>query len=202
MKIQRDDFKSILNVVKPGLAKKEILEQTTHFVFTGEEVFTYNDKICISHPFKTDFSCSVVADDLIRILNGMKSEELEIFCKDNQLQIKGGKERGGLVSYPEGQINALVSSLGIKDLLKKRWSFLPKGFSKGLSLCIFSASKDITHGVLSGILVRDDSIISMDDLRISRYTLDESVPNAFIIPGSSAAELAAFPATKYLLTNS
>lgn len=202
MKIEKDNFKRVLNIIKPGLAKKEILEQTTHFIFTGEELFTYNDKICVSHPFKTDFACSVIADDLIRILNGMKSKEIEVFYDTNQLRIEAKKERAGLFTFPEGQISTLVASLGIKDLLKRRWRFLPNDFSRGLSLCIFSASRDITHGILAGILVEGGLVTSTDDLRISRYSLDSKVHDSFIIPVSSAVELVGFSPKKYLLTDS
>ena len=62
MKIEREELLKVLSAIRPGLAKKDIVEQATHFIFTGQEVLTYNDQICISYPFETDFECSVPAD--------------------------------------------------------------------------------------------------------------------------------------------
>ena len=64
--------------MKPGLAKKEIIDRSTHFVFSGSEVLTYNDQICISHPLKLDFVCSVPADDFFRIITNMDGDTLDI----------------------------------------------------------------------------------------------------------------------------
>ena len=36
MKVNRQKLVSILSAIKPGLAKKQIVEEAAHFIFTGE----------------------------------------------------------------------------------------------------------------------------------------------------------------------
>ena len=43
MKINRSKLLDILQIIKPGLANKEIVEQSTHFIFSGENISTYNE---------------------------------------------------------------------------------------------------------------------------------------------------------------
>ena len=45
MKIETSKFKTALDVVKPALASKEIIEQTTSFAFINGTVVAYNDEI-------------------------------------------------------------------------------------------------------------------------------------------------------------
>ena len=39
-----------LEAVRPGLANKEMIEQSTSFAFMKDRVVTYNDEISISYP--------------------------------------------------------------------------------------------------------------------------------------------------------
>ena len=75
MKIKKLELINILQRVKPGLAKRDVIEQFTHFIFTGESVITYNDEICISHPLKTDFVCSAKSEEFFKAI--LKRSEVD-----------------------------------------------------------------------------------------------------------------------------
>ncbi len=53
MQIKREELMDVLVRVKPGLANSEIIEQSTHFIFDKDTIRTYNDKITITHSFKS-----------------------------------------------------------------------------------------------------------------------------------------------------
>jgi len=43
MLIKTEDFKKILQTIKPAISKREVVEQSTHFIFTGTDATAYND---------------------------------------------------------------------------------------------------------------------------------------------------------------
>ena len=66
MEVNKEELLKILIAVKPALSKKEILLQMSHIIFTGEDVATFNDTLCIIHPYKTDFKCSVQGEEFYK----------------------------------------------------------------------------------------------------------------------------------------
>ena len=70
MKINKVELQEALEKVKPGLASRELIEQSTSFAFMGDRVVTYNDEISISHPVKNlDVTGAVKAQTLYAFLN-------------------------------------------------------------------------------------------------------------------------------------
>lgn len=199
MKIKRLEFIDVLAAVRPGLAKREIIEQATHFIFTGTEVVAYNDYICISHPLKTDFKCTVDADKLYKVLAGIDAEQIDISVDKGEFKISAKKTKSGLSSFKEGKILEYIQGLGLKEKDKK-WKKLPEGFIEGLFLCMFSASTDMTHGILTCIYLDGEDMVASDDLRISWYKMAGSIDRKMFIPVQSAVELVKFPVVEYAVT--
>ena len=88
MKVKKSELVDALSKVKPGLAKKEIVEQATHFIFSQGEIITFNDQISIMHPFDCDFDFSVKGEEFFKIVSGITEEEIDLSLKDNTLHIK------------------------------------------------------------------------------------------------------------------
>ena len=127
MKINTKEFIRVLNLIKPALGDKAIVEITTHFVFTGENVITYNDKISIIHPFETDFKCTVSADPLYKVLSKIKDETIEVILEENELKIISSNVKSGLVVNIDGSEITLPVGLDID----KKWKNLPTDFLDG-----------------------------------------------------------------------
>lgn len=202
MKITKSEILNVLQKVKPALAKKDIVEQFTHFIFTGEEVMTFNDEICISHPFKTDFKCSARAEDLYKALNGIKETEVDISVKDDQLIIKSGKTKAGMSTSVERKAEELIAALELESLAQS-WITIadPEEFCKGAFLSMFSASSDMTQGVLTCVCIEGDRMVSSDEIRISFFQMDKPTELKVLIPARNVAELVKFPVTEYVLTD-
>jgi len=199
MKIKRQVLVDILAAVKPGLAKKAIVEQSTHFVMTGNEVITYNDRICISHPFKTDFHCSVSAEELYKILVGISHEEIDFEFKDQKIHIKGKGFNAGLATDTGENILKMVGLLDLKEAneIKKP---LPVDFIEAITMCMFSASKDLTNPGMACLLVENQYVASTDDLRISEYKMKSKMDCSILLPASSAVELVRFAVDQYVVS--
>lgn len=204
MKIDKKNLVKVLQKAKPGLAKKAIIEQFTHFIFTGTHVMTYNDEICICCPFPTDFQCSVKAEDLWKIVNGIKEEGLDIKLEESQLVIRSGKTQAGLSTVVDKDAEEMIALLKLGEV-EDKWSEFPdegKDFLYGASLCMFSASKDMTKGIATCIHVNDTRIESSDAIRISMYELKEPLKIETLIPARNILELTSFNITHYYLTDS
>ncbi len=204
MKISTEHLLTVLKIVKPGLAKREIIDKSTHFIFSGSDVLTYNDRICISYPLKTDFECSVPAAEFFKIVSNMEENEIDIVLKDDKLFLKGTKARSCYTTFSQENIAAikkLISALNLKSL-KNKWKPLPKDFVDGLKLTMFSASQDLSFGALNNVSVQNNVLISSDNNRVSYYQMKSSTDKEFLIPLSSVVELVNFPVDRFVLSES
>ena len=92
MKINKETLKQALEIVKPGLANKEIMEQSTSFAFIDDKVVTYNDEICISHPVPDIGIKGVIkAEEMYNFLGKVKTEEITVTQEENEIVLKSGR---------------------------------------------------------------------------------------------------------------
>jgi len=203
MIMQKKEFLKVMQLLKPGLAKKDIIEEFVHYLFTGDDVITFNDEICISHPFKTDFKCSCRAEELFKTVNGIKEETLEVGIAEagNCIEIKSAGTRARLAVSSEDKASQLISVLNLEEVCKNMTP-LPKDFVRALYLCMFSASKDMTKGIYTCVKVDSDSVYSSDGVRISKYNLEEHTDLSTLIPARNIEHLVRFPVIEFRLTDS
>ena len=195
MKINREELLKVLNSVRPGLAAREIVEQSTSFVFTEGLVMTYNDEIAVSHPIEVDIEGAVKAQELLDLLNKMKEEEISLETEENQILIKGKRSEAGIAYASE-------ISLPIEEVeSEKTWIKLPAPwdngglksypFTEAIRDCLFSVAKSMARPELACIHVTPNHIESSDGFRLTRYDIELSkgFKNGVLIPGRACAVL-------------
>lgn len=189
---------NVLQMCRPALAKKEIIEEAVRFIFTGDVVTAFNDELCVIHPFETDFQCSVNGEELFKILDGIKEEVVNITVEEDQMRVKSKRTRAGLSTIvgEKERVDKLIKKLQDATVGKGFWRRLPTNFIEGIVLCMFSASKDMTTGVRCCVAAKDDKIYSTDSVRISRFTMNGEVKE-LLIPARNAVELVKYPIKKY-----
>lgn len=196
MKINKKALLNALESIKPGLSKKQIIESDKDFIFTGNDILTYNGQISILYPFETDFKCSVPSIEFYNIIKNIKEEEIEISISENKLNIISGKTKAKIcISEPE-RILEIISSLDLNKVMDSL-SPLPEKFLEGIGLCLLSVSNDLTKPSLSSIFIKNNLIMSSDGFRISKFDMEESIEKTFYIPINSALELIKFPVVDY-----
>lgn len=185
MKIDKAELLTALEVVKPGLANKEIIEQSTSFAFMGDRVVTYNDEISISHPVKgLNITGAIRAQEFYQLLNKSKKAEIELVVTDNEIQISAGKERAGITLAQE--IKLPLDEFTLPD----KWHSVDPELLTAIKFCAFSCSKDMSKPVLTCVHVRKDGIIEgCDNSRITRYKIKPLAVKTLLIPVSSAMHL-------------
>lgn len=198
MKVSRSELLKVLDQVKPGLAKKEIIEQAAHFIFTKGEVATFNDYICVTHPFEMDVEFSVRGDDFYKIINGITENDIELTLDNDTLGIKAKKTKAALstVIGETAKVTHMIDSVRESISGKNFWKPLPKEFTNGLLLCSFSASNDLATGVRSCCAVRKDAIYTTDNIRASIYIMDSSMDEV-LLPYKCVQDLIKYNVTEY-----
>jgi len=198
MKLDREELLKVLAAVRPGIAKKEIILQATHIIFTGDAVATYNDSICIIHPYETDFQCSVQGEEFYKALESINEKEVEIIVEEKQVRIKSRRTKAGLSTLvgEKEKVEGMIQNLREKTSVKRFWRKLPGDFVQGVFLCMFSTSKDMTKGVRCCVATRNNEIFSTDNLRLSKYVMNGSM-DSVLIPSKTAVELVKYDLTRY-----
>lgn len=182
MKINRQELQKALTVVKPGLASREVIEQSTSFAFIEEHVVTYNDEISISHPIKgIDFEGVIKAEELYGLLSKLNKDEITIDIKEEELQVKCGRVKAGL--RLEEDISLPVS------IPSGKWKKIPNPdqFSTFMELAARTCSSDMSQPKLTCVSIRNGLITGSDGSRLIQC--NGSKVGEFLIPASSVLEL-------------
>jgi DNA polymerase III sliding clamp (beta) subunit (PCNA family) len=198
MAYNREQLISALAAVKPGLANKETLEQSSSFVFTEGLVFTYNDSIMVSHPFEASdgWTCVVDAKLLYSYLTKVKGKEVKLSSNDKELHIEGKRSKAKIPSQFE--ISPTLKVAVEEQNSHERWYSLPMKFNEGLERCWRVAGKDATKPELMHIHINDLQMEACNGYKLIMYYLDKKMfRTPLLIPAKAAAELYKYKCDKF-----
>ena len=194
--MQKQELLKALEAVKPGLAKNDLIEQTTSFAFMKERVVTFNDEISVSYPIDIGITGAVKAEELYTLLHKIvpkKDDQIDIEQAENEIRIHGKRITAGVKL--QNEINLPLDEV---DEIQEEWNPVPADLSEALKLCAFSTSKDMSRPVLTCLCCSAEkgAVYSSDSYRISKRTL-EGLKQSFLIPATVASELVKYNFTYY-----
>lgn len=168
-----------LEIVKPGLSSKDVIEQSTSFAFIDGRVVTYNDEISISHPVSAaGITGAVKADELYQILGKIKKPEIHVECTDTELIFKAGKATVRLTRAE--RITLPIDEIGETG----EWSKLPKSFCKHLRFALRGVSSDMSRPILTCAHIKQNGVIeSTDSYRIVQCKGKKMPVENFLLSG-------------------
>jgi DNA polymerase III sliding clamp (beta) subunit (PCNA family) len=186
MKLDKEKLTEALNLVKPGLASKELIEQSTSFAFMDGKVVTYNDEISLSHPVEgLEIEGAIKANEFYQFVSKVKGDEIAAVTTDNEIIFKSGRTKAGFtlqkeIKLPLDEVNE-----------KGKWKKLPEHFCQFLSLAAGACGRDLTEAIMTCVCVQQDGyLIGSDRQKIMRCKLVEELDvDTFLIPASSALEV-------------
>lgn len=183
MKVSTKELLDALSVVKPGLANKEILDQTTSFAFLNGKVVTYNDEISISHPLTIDFEGAVKAEELYGLLGRINKDEVMITGGETELSVSAGKVKAGIRLETEIR-------LPLKDITTKMVKLPnPKQFCEFVGMAMRTCSNDTSQPKLTCVAIQESGLIMGSDGYRIVYCQGEALPfKSFLLPARNAAE--------------
>ena len=186
MKINIKELKQALAIVKPGLAAKELIEQSTSFAFMNNGVTTYNDEIALYSPIKDlELEGAIKAEELYGFLQKVKKDEIDVEITDNEIQFTAGRIKAGFTLQQE-------ITLPLESLKKKgKWFPIPDDFCHYLSLAMGSAGRDMSQPKLTCVnITKEGNMTGSDGYKIMHCETGQELPiETFLLPASSATEV-------------
>jgi len=187
--MEKKDFLNAVNSILPGVDFGITGSEGSELVtFEKSWLRSFNGAVSASYPLKSGVEGSVNAKYLVNIITKLKDDEIIIKeLDDNKLMFRSGKSTLKLNVMERSSFADFIT-----PPLKDKFQKLPDDFMDGLKLCVFSAGKDGTHGILGGICIEEGFMLSTDNYRVSRYKLGESDLNkkdSFVLPSSSVLEM-------------
>ncbi|MCK9281518.1 MAG: hypothetical protein M0P71_12910 [Melioribacteraceae bacterium] len=185
-------LKEVLNSAYKHTSSRDAEEIYKSFIFDNDRIIVINKNYSLEIPFESGIQIMVPSEETLKIINGIESEKVIFHSKENSLLIKTSGVQAQISSYEwnEEMIKALK--------MKAKWEKAPDHFNKGVKLCIFSASKDITMEQFNAVYIDGNTIQSTDNFRISLYDMKESMKN-FLLPLPSAVILSNQKTNYYFL---
>lgn len=168
MKINRETLITALENVKPGIAKKELIAQSTYFAFTNGMVYTYNEEIAVSCPvpgLPLSFTGVVQAEELYQLLKKITVPEIDFTITESQLLVKAKKVTAGIPFYQE--ITLAFAHAEITE-----WVKIPAEFFPGLKFVLPFTSPLNTVGSITSCIhfnFQKGVIEATDNSKIARY---------------------------------
>ncbi|MGD8707125.1 MAG: hypothetical protein PVI88_00395 [Nitrosopumilaceae archaeon] len=194
MEIKTDELKNVLNTLFAYVSKKNniVSDVFSKFIFDNDKIFIVNEEYAFEIPFDIDLSAVLGVDEMIKIINGISAEKINMKIKDDFLLIKSGNTKAKIICNEVKEENKKFIDVNYK------WKKVPDNFNMGVGLCIFSAAKDDYMYVYNNIHIHDNMITSTDNLRISKFLLEEKM-DEFLLPLISAKFLCKHKTKKYFL---
>lgn len=186
MRYNRADLLAKLAAVQPGLAKREIEEQSSCFVFKDNRVLTYNGEVACALECKADFECAVAAEPLMALLTKLPDEELEIGPgKPGELAVAGKGKKAGI------QMEATVMLPYDKVELAGNWVPLEKTWLEGVDVVQQCAGSNIDKigFALTCVHIHPEYLEACDNYQVARYRVGTPIARRTLVRQSSLRHL-------------
>lgn len=177
MRVPRQDFLNALEAVEPGLARREIVEHSTSFVFLKGYVATFNQELYCKakSPLGNKVEGAVQARPLLGILRKLPEDEVEVTLEEGRLIVKGKNKRA--------RIKMDAEILLPLDKIEKpgEWSKLHKDFPLALEMVCECASKDEEYVHLTCVHMTPKFIEAFDGHQVIRYHVKTGINGSVLI---------------------
>lgn len=177
MRVNREEFLKQLESVLPGLSAKEIIEQSSCFIFKDGTVNTYNDEIACSQKSLLKIEGAVTAIPFISVLRKLKEDELEISTNDSnsQVLVKAKSKRSGI--NMERDILLPIEAVD----KPKKWKPLPDNFADAIAIVQPCAGSNDAQFAMTCVHITSKWIEACDNHQVSRFKIKTDVGKSILI---------------------
>jgi len=192
--VNREKLLLQLEAVQPGLSTREIIEQSSCFVFQNQTVMTFNDEIACTHECELKVEGAVQAAPLLSVLRKMPETELEVEVADGYFVLIGKRRRAEI--RHENDILLHI------DKVEKptKWVELHGDFLEGVGLVQHCASKDASQFKLTCIHLHPDFIEACDNFQATRVKMKTGVKASMLVRRDSLKHVASLGMTDFCET--
>lgn len=197
--MNRKHFLNVLENTKPGTASSGIVDAMSCFYFSGKFIITYNEKISIHFPFKTDFSLFVKADDLYKIISKSSAEDILIKEGKGKLCLSTKTMRANLSTIQDDEMMSRINIVE-ESLEGAEFKDVAEDFISSISLCAVFASTQESEQALTCVRISGKECVASDNIRIAYARMCNSMDEMFI-KASEIKTLSKINPTQYAITD-
>ncbi len=174
-KVSRSSLLDCLKKVLSGTSRKEILEQSDALIFQGEEVITFNGEVLFRHTSPVNLNAVVPARVLVRLLDKMPDDEIDVSQQGGELRIKGVHRSAGIAC----PVDVLLPYKEVPQ--PKTWSKIPEGVVRHLLHAASVCGVDPSQPLTTVVHITPKMVESCDNYRLYRATLATGFPQEVLI---------------------
>jgi DNA polymerase III sliding clamp (beta) subunit (PCNA family) len=194
--ITRTDLLQQLQSVSHGLSPRDIIEQSSCFVFDSGEIFTYNDEVACRIKTGLDLVGAVRAKPLMSLLERLHEDEVKLTTNEAELIVIGKKKKSGITMEAE-------VLLPINNVEKPgKFHQLHEDFLDAVSMCQECTGTDETKFWTTCVHLHPKWIEACDNHRILRYKLKTGVKESCLIRGRAIKAIVGLDMTHFSETDS
>jgi DNA polymerase III sliding clamp (beta) subunit (PCNA family) len=179
VEVDRLEFQTRLEEVKHGLAVKEMLDQSSCFVFKNGEVVTFNEEVaCATRSMLPDEAKGAVqAKKFLEIVRSLPDARVTVRVEESTFRIEGKNKR---FTCPM-QRKILIPT----DVVERpgTWRGLDKEFNQAVDLVKECATTDHSAFTLTCVHIHPRWIEAFDNTQLARYDFKggTGVTKAFLV---------------------
>lgn len=190
--LERARLLGALETVAPALADNDLVPLFTHFIFTGNRLMAYCERLAISAPLKTEFKGAVPGKIMLDMLRASAAKNVDMQASSNGLKIKAGKYTN--ITLP---MMGIEGSFQMPSPAKPENTIAaePTKFFKAIDDCLQSVKQYSTLPDMLGITLIPSSgrasLYSTDDNTLSHATfkIKKPVKNRIILSADFCREM-------------
>jgi DNA polymerase III sliding clamp (beta) subunit (PCNA family) len=179
--VERTKLINVLNEIKCGLTQNEILEQSNAFVFKNKKICSFNGEIFadVEYDIKIKEPFAVVGADLIKILEKVPDEDIDITLEGNELLIKGRQKKAGITIFKE--ILLPFNEVPAPGKMEKP----PAELSHSLLQCARVCGNDHTNSKTTHVHIGSNLVEATDGYRFFRVDLKTRFNKDIMLPADA-----------------
>lgn len=188
MIVDRIQLLDELSAVRHALNNKDRVDQSSSFIFTGGKVAVYNEALLIvGKTSLVDLKGAVHADELLTLLERLKSDQITVSVDEGSLYLQGGRSKAS-VRFEES-IRIPLSEVMHEYADGEGNTPVPDGFLSSLNLAGFCASRSYADRVLTGVCFSGGKIEATDGYRAFQKNFPIDGIPSFLIPAENLRAL-------------
>jgi len=199
MELNREELLKELQSVASGLSSREVVEQSTCFVFQNGIISTYNDEVtCCRKTLLNEINGAVRSDPLLDILSKLPDKTIKIRFEEkngtNRLIILGKRRRVTLAM--DAEIHLPIESVK----LPKKWFALSNKFIEAIQMAKGCTADESSDFGLSCIHCAPEFIEACDRLQAARIKVNIGLKQSVLIRKESINHIIPLAVIKWGLT--
>lgn len=195
--VSREDLLETLEAVEPGLARREIVEQSTAFIFTAGKVMTFNEEVLCYAPSPIGgLEGAVQARKLLKLLHDMEEDSLEVEFGEKELLVKGINKETGVKKQSE----ILLGVANVERPKKADWRKLKPDFVDAMKMVQACAGKDEQKATQTCVHMTSEFVEAGSDHQFIRFKIKTDIEEEILVRASSVKHAVNLGVTKFAET--